>query len=90
MRNQARDVVGQRLIAQRAVDVSGASVALQIHGDHLTRRRQQRQHRPEGGPGAVTTVQQNKRLTLTVNLVIQIEVADRRITGRNGRRTGWN
>ena len=52
------DIVGHRLVGERAVDIGGAPVPLQIDSDDLAPRRELRQHRTEHFDSAETAVQQ--------------------------------
>ena len=66
MPDQRGDVVGHRLEAQRAADVRGAAVRLQVDGDDPAVLRERGQHRAEHLTRAEPAVQQHQRLTAAV------------------------
>jgi hypothetical protein len=76
MLDQGGDVVGHRLGAQRAVDVRGAAVALQVDGDDAPAGGQRGHDRLEHRAGAEAAVQQHERLAGAVLLVVQGQAVD--------------
>ena len=60
MPDQGGDVIRHQLEAQRAADICGASMCLQIDGDDPAVRSQRRKDRAEHFNGADAAVQQNK------------------------------
>ena len=70
---QRRDVVGDRLAADRAVAQRRAAVALQVDGDQLAPRPQDRQERLEHVAAAEAAVQEQQRVALPADLVVVVD-----------------
>ncbi len=82
---QPHHVVGQVRERRVPVDVTGVPVPLQFDGDDLPRRGECGQHAAEGQvDGEQPAVQQDQRLSRAMDLVVQIQPVDPRISG--GRR----
>ena len=79
--DQARHVVGHLLVGDLAVDVARAPVALHLGHDHLSVLRETLAQRPEGLHDHVGAVEQHERRSRAVDLVVHLELADRRMAG---------
>jgi hypothetical protein len=76
MLHQGRRVVGHPFVGDRAVGVAGPPVSLQLERDDpavVSQRFQERRHPVDGH---VRAVQQNERLTLAVDLVVDVQIVD--------------
>jgi len=74
--DERRDVAGHDLRAQRAVDVGGAAVCLQVDGDDPASGAERGHDRLELGAGSQAAVQQDERLTGALLLVVQRHTVD--------------
>jgi len=86
MLDQRGDVVGHRFVTQWAVDIGGAPVSLQIDGNHFPVLRKRRHDVAEYFGSGQPAVQQDQRLSRTVDFVIQIEAVYGSVPGFEGSR----
>src|SRR5205823_11569082 len=77
-----RDVSGHEPDVERSIDVSGATMSLQVGDDDLVALREQRKDRPEHLARAESTVQQDERPPAPVDLVVEVDAVDLRVLAR--------
>src|SRR5271169_5452350 len=77
VRDQRGYIIGQCFKAVRTIDVGGVSMSLQMHRNHLTGLRQSLDIRAKAFESGDSAVQQNQRLTLAINLVVDLHAMNR-------------
>jgi hypothetical protein len=74
---QPGGVVGELLVGERAVDVGGVPMALELDGDHLAVLGQRRDETAQQLDGHVRARQHDQRVPLPVDLVVHVQPVDR-------------